>query len=188
MEGLIMFIKLVCLPFLILALGCVYNPKYTGPEEKLAEPIARYPQSDKDPEALPENVEQRKNQSQTEGLSSTYEVTVLRNVDWDMNEFNPSVRRINYRYQHKISLTLVCGSLSADTFRFSRKNIKWKIGDDSDGEAVTDYDGKLQLLVDSRREKKFESLVVETVNRSYLVDLRSVTAVELDARECERRN
>ena len=168
--------------------SCALNPKYTEPNERLREQAEKYPKNSEQIKAYQQDFESYQNYKRiTEDVGSSYQVISIKDSSWYFGQPDSviGIGNTNYHYLHKIGLVLVCGELKFDSRKFSNRKIDWQLTDKVKGNELTNLVGKINLIVRSETDKKFDRILIMTTRKNYSIQLGSSNFVELDKDECD---
>lgn len=168
--------------------GCALNPRYIEPNQKLKEQMDKYPQKSEQIESYQKDFENYQNYKRiTENVGKAYQVYPIKGAGVYIGHPDEllGLGYTDYKYLHKISLSFICGPLKFDSNKYSYKKIIWQISERIKGEDQTDLAGKIQLVLKSETEKKFDKIVISTAKKKYTLDLAASGVVELSLDECE---
>ena len=167
--------------------GCVVNPKYSDPKTISEEQAQKYPQNAEQIREQYRDYEKQQNiQNSQSSPKNSYTVTDEKISGWSVGSPDAVLHlgSNNYKYHHKINVTLVCDKNSFSPKPYSHKKLKWKVSDSIYGVTQTSLIGEANLYFNTETSDRFHKITMSTDQNDYDIGLDGYLILELKKNEC----
>lgn len=172
----------------MLITGCVSNSRYTKPDAKLEEQIKDYPRNEEEIRKYKrefENYQAYKNI--TENIGYRYQILPAEKTKWSIGDPDAllHIGHTEYKYQHKISLLIICGEHTFAAKRFKDRSVNWKISGQLGGLVTTSSSGEVKITFTNDIETRYDKIRITTSKNTYVLSLGGHLLLEINSDECD---
>lgn len=169
--------------------GCVVNPKYENARVFTEEQAKKHPESADQIIQYGKDLENKKTVIKTQNNLNQYSVLSEKTSGWSVGSPDAFIHlgHNNYKYLHKINLTLVCNKDSFYPTGLKRKKIRWKLSSRVSGETDSDVNGNINIFVGNNEQAPFPKIEIQTEANSYIFPLVGSLIFEVKKDECGLR-